>query len=250
MVVGGLLVLTVPEAWRWCWAGFALAALLTMWWADRSARWPSAAPLALGRPVGPRRLRALCRPLVAAVVAGAGCAGVWTFGRDLLAVEGGVPTRVTGLLWCVLGGAGLLGGISGVLVGRIGLRAAWGATVVVAAAGTAGLAVAPDDARVAAVGLACFGAAFVALSGVLIAWGAHREPDSAPAAAATLFIGFTVGQAAGSVLLGSLAGWVGMPGAFAVAAGVLLASGAAAEPRTAGAHRGPGERPGVPAPMV
>ncbi len=237
VVVGGLLVLALPDAWRWSWTGFAVMAVGLTWWADRSAHWSAVTPPSGGKQADP--LRRLGRPLLAAVVAGAGCAAVWTFGRDLLTDEGGLPDRFTGLLWCVLGGAGLLGGVSGVLVGRVGLRAAWISAVAVAGAGTAVLAAAPTGALPAAAALACFGAAFVALSGVLLAWGAHRDPAAAPAAAAALFIGLTVGQALGAVLLGTLAEAVGAPAAFYVGAGLLALSAAAAEPGSRAASQRP-----------
>jgi predicted MFS family arabinose efflux permease len=258
VVAGGLLVLAAPDAWRWSWVGFAVLAVAVTSWADRTAHWvagprpPAAA--APGGPGGAGLVRRLGRPLLAAGLAGAGCAAVWTFGRDLMADQGGLPDRVTGLLWCVLGGAGLLGGISGVLVGRVGLRAAWIAAVVVTAGGTALLATRPGDPVCAALALACFGGAFVALSGVLLAWGAEREPAAAPAAAGVLFIGLTVGQAAGAVLLGAVAGAVSAAIAFYAAAGLLVLSAGAAEPgRRAGARTVgtvAGERPGLAEPMV
>jgi predicted MFS family arabinose efflux permease len=229
VVAGGLLVLSVPGAWRWAWAGFALAAVLATAWVDRTARWDAEPATPARAPEGPAR-RQLARPMVAAVLAGTGCAAVWTFGRDLLADDGGLPDRLTGLLWCVLGAAGLLGGISGVLVVRVGVRAAWTATVLAAAAGTVALGLSADAPVRAAVALACFGGAFVALSGVLLAWGGLRDPGGAPAAAAALFVGLTVGQAAGAVLLGRVADATSAPAAFCIAAAVLAISAAAAEP--------------------
>jgi predicted MFS family arabinose efflux permease len=236
VVAGGLLVLAVPGSWRWAWIGFTVLALAVTWWADRSARWapPPDAGAAGPGPGSGDLLRRLGRPLVAAVLAGTGCAGVWTFGRDLLADDGGLPDQVTGLLWCVLGAAGLLGGVSGVLVARVGLRAAWISSVAVAGGGTALLAASPGSPVGAAVALACFGAAFVALSGVLIVWGADRDPAAAPAAAGVLFIGLTVGQALGAVLLGVVAGRGSAATAFYAAAGLLALSAGAAEP-----HRSP-----------
>lgn len=255
VVAGGLLVLALPDAWRWSWTAFAVGAVGLTAWADRAARWTGG----FAR-TGERSglVRRLVRPLVAAVLAGAGCAAVWTFGRDLLADQGGLPDRVTGLLWCVLGGAGLLGGVSGVLVGRVGLRAAWVSTVAVAGAGTAVLAAVPASAVPAAVALACFGGAFVALSGVLLAWGADRAPGAAPAAAAVLFVALTAGQAVGAVLLGAVADGVHGPAAFYAGAGLLGLSAAAAErsrPTASeqGGRRAPshaGEQPGARGPMV
>ncbi|WP_324273146.1 MFS transporter [Blastococcus brunescens] len=98
VVVGGLLVLAVPGAWRWSWAGFAVAAVLVTSWADRRARWNPAAdgPAAPDRPSGRRQIRRLARPLVAALLAGGGCAGVWTFARDLMTADGGLPRRSPG----------------------------------------------------------------------------------------------------------------------------------------------------------
>lgn len=238
VVAGGLLVLSSPGAWRWSWAGFALAALLATGWADRRTRWPGApsqAPAdgtAAGRD-GAGGLRRLARPLAAAVVAGAGGAGVWTYGRDLMTVSGALSPRATGVLWCLLGAAGLLGGASGALVQRLGLRTAWMASAAGAGAGTALLALRPDHLGWAALALVCFGSAFVALTGVLIAWGAQRAPAAPAGAAAVLFIGLTVGQAVGAVLLGAVVGAAGTPAAFLAAAVLLTLSAAGAERRPA-----------------
>ncbi|WP_236836726.1 MFS transporter, partial [Blastococcus sp. KM273129] len=233
VVAGGLLVLAAPDAWRAAWLGFAVLALVVTWAADRSARWPG--PVA---PSGPadRPWRALGRPTVAAVIAGAGCAGVWTFGRDLMTGAGELSAGTSGALWCVLGAAGLLGGVSGALVERVGVRAAWRGSLLVAAAATALLAVRPGDPWVAGLALAAFGGAFVALSGVLIAWGARARPDGAAAAAAFLFVGLTAGQALGAVALGALAAGPGLAAALLVAAAtVLIGAGAAARPGWTGA---------------
>jgi predicted MFS family arabinose efflux permease len=225
VVAGGLLVLVAPGAWRPAWVGFAVAAVLVTGWADRNSRWPRAAA---SHPRAP--LRGLVRPLVAAGVAGAGCASVWTFGRDLLTADGGLPGGTTGLLWCVLGAAGLIGGLSGDLVLRAGLRGAWLCSAGTAAAAVVLLAALPGSPVVVALGLAGFGAAFVALSGVLIVWGGRRVPGAQAQAAATLFIGLTVGQAAGALVLGAVADAAGTRAAFLVAAVLVLAAAAAAEP--------------------
>ncbi|MGY1987894.1 MFS transporter [Blastococcus sp. SYSU DS0669] len=232
VVAGGLLVLAAPAAWREAWLVFAVLAVLVTWTADRAARWPG--PGALPHPAG-RPWRGLGRPTVAAVLAGAGCAGVWTFGRDLLTGAGELSAGVSGALWCVLGAAGLLGGVSGALVERYGVRAAWRAALVLAAAASALLAVRPGVPWLAGIALAVFGGAFVALSGVLIAWGARARPDGAAAAAALLFVGLTAGQALGAVALGAVAAGPGLPAAMLVAAAtVLLGAGAAAPPGWAG----------------
>jgi predicted MFS family arabinose efflux permease len=248
VVAGGLLVLCAPAAWRWSWAGFAVLSLLVTWAADRRSRWPVAG--SGGDTGGGAPLGALRRPLVAAVLAGAGCASAWTFGRDLMTSEGGLSDRATGLLWCLLGAAGVLGGLSGDVVARVGVRRAWIAASVVTATAVLLLAVLPGVGPAVAVALVGFGCGFVVLSGVLIAWAGDLVPEAAAQATAALFIGLTVGQAAGAYLLGVLADATTTPTAFVVAAGLVLASAAAAGRRAAPAARarvrqavGPGSPP-------
>lgn len=242
VVVGGLVALAWPAQWRTAWLGFAAVALLVTWWADRSARWgPPAA--GAGR-VGPGvRGRSLRRPLAGSVLAGAGGAGVWTFGADAT-TRSGLSAQLTGLLWCLLGAAALLGGLSGRLAHRAGLAAAWLVSVGAAATGTALLAWRPGTVAVAAGALALFGCGFVALTGVLIDWGGRQAPGAAAQATALLFTALTAGQAAGAVLLGALAGAAGTPAALAAAA-VVLAAAALAAPRDRPRRRRPAARTAV-----
>jgi predicted MFS family arabinose efflux permease len=78
----------------------------------------------------------------------------------------------------------------------------------------------------AALSLTCFGAAFVALSGVLIAWGACVAPKAAGRAAAVVFIGLTAGQAVGAVVFGAVADAAGSRVTFLIAGGLLVLAGA------------------------
>ncbi|MGY1793002.1 MFS transporter [Geodermatophilus sp. SYSU D00525] len=228
VAVGGLVALAWPGEWRWTWLGFAGSALLVTWWADRSACWRARAADP-GRPGAGLRPRRLARALTAALLAGAGGAGVWTFGPDAT-TGAGLSTRATGLLWCLLGVAALLGGLSGSLVRRAGLPAAWLLPTGVTAAGTVLLAWRPGSVVVAAGALALFGCGFVALTGVLIAWGGRLAPGAAAQATALLFVALTTGQAAGALLLGAVTDVAGTPAALATAAG-LVSTAALAAPR-------------------
>ncbi|MGY1625196.1 MFS transporter [Geodermatophilus sp. SYSU D00965] len=240
VVAGGLVVLAWPGEWRWAWVAFAGSALLVTWWADRSACWRPPVP-DRDRPESGLQPRRLVRALTAALLAGAGGAGVWTFGADVT-TGSGLPSRVSGLLWCLLGGAALLGGLSGSAVRRAGLPAAWLASAGLAAAGTGLLAWRPGSVVLAATALALFGCGFVALSGVLIVWGSRLAPGAAAQATALLFIALTAGQAAGAALLGVLADTAGSRAALAAAA-VLVAAAALAAPR-AGGRTAPAGRSG------
>ncbi|WP_171468399.1 YbfB/YjiJ family MFS transporter [Cellulosimicrobium sp. 72-3] len=216
----GAATLVAPDVWRPVWFAAAVGAVVTAAVVDRSARWPAApeAPPA-SRGVGQRSLG---RAGVAATVAGIGSAAVWTFGRDLVTVTGGLPGRTTAALWCLLGVAAVLGALSGDAVRVLGLRGAWVVTAVATAAGTGALALAPGSVPVVAVAGALFGGAYTALSGVLIAWGTVLRPHAAGRATAALFVALTAGQAVGALATGGLSDVVGPQAAFWVGAALLL----------------------------
>lgn len=237
VAAGALIVLAAPQAWRLAWVVSAVAALVTAAIADRSTRW-SSEPDAGGDPLRGAAATSLWplvgllrRPVLAAAIAGAGSAAVWTFGRDLLTTTGGLPERTTALVWCVLGAAAVLGASSGAAVQRWGLRRAWTCTVVISAAGTALLAAAASSAVLAAVAGALFGGAYTALTGVLIAWATELHPHAAGRATAVLFIALTAGQALGAVGTGVLITSLGGPGAFMVSAALLACAAALSAPR-------------------
>jgi len=229
VVAGGLLAAALAGQWRLLWMGFAVAAVSVTWWADRRTTWPTG-PAVPG--AGAHRpwadLAALRPSLLAALLAGAGSAAVWTFGRDLLTTTGGMPAATTALLWSVLGGAGILGAFSGDLVHRLGPHPAWAATAVVMAAATAVLVVLPDLVPLAATALAAFGGSYVALSGVLIACAARVTPQRAAGSTAILFVALTTGQALGAAALGALADATSPTASFLSAAALILLSTVAA----------------------
>lgn len=228
VLVGGLIVVVAPQAWRAAWVIAAVSALVTAVLADRATRWPAQPHAAASGPSASLHplVHVLRRPVIAAALAGVGSAAVWTFGRDLMATSGGLPERTTALLWCLLGAAAVLGAFSGDAVRRFGLRRAWIATALATSTGTALLAVAPSHVLLAAFAGALFGGAYTALSGVLIAWANALCPDAAGRGTAVLFIALTAGQALGAAASGAMISLVGGPGAFLAAAALLLCAAA------------------------
>lgn len=235
VVVAAVLVTLAPSGWRPTWAGFAVAVVLGVWATDRATAWPAARAAGSGpgtRAASTARLVLLLRrPALGAVLAGAGSASVWTFGQDLLTTSTGASAGARTALWGVLGAAAVLGAASGDAVRRLGVPIAWTSMVTVAAAATLTLPHARSVA-LAAVALAGFGGAYVALSGVLIAWGERLAPHAPAQATAVLFIALAAGQALGALLLGLLAAGLSLATGFTAAAGLLLASATTAR-RTA-----------------
>lgn len=233
VVVAGTLALAVPSVAAAWWAMAALTAGAALGLLALAAR------VELPEPTGSETsydLRALATPALAAVVVGAGSALVWTYGPLVATRSGAVDDDRVGLLWIALGIGGLLGPLTGRLVERVGLVGAWRVSVGVVVVAHLALAVGvlgeltwPTYAA-----LACFGAGYMCLSGVLILWARHSWPDGAGRGTSLLFIALAVGQAVGTVVWDSLQ--ADRPGtavalaALTCTAGAVLARGRGAQP--------------------
>ncbi len=233
-VVGAGAVAALVPATATAWVLMAVLCAATAgaaWWAARrAARRP--APEAGGADApgqAPARAAALVVPAVAAVLAGAGSAMVWSFGPLVLTGSGAVPHERTGWLWVALGVGGVLGTLTGALVRRVGLRGGWAVCAGALALATAGVAgaVATGGATLALAATALFGAAYMAASGVLILWAREAWPGRGGAGTSVLFVALATGQAAGSAALGAARGGVDPVVLAVAAAGLCLAGGAA-----------------------
>lgn len=223
VVVAGPLALLLADQWR------------TAWWIIAAAN--AAAMVAVLRSAGSHRTTTTARPTfrltelkplgvaaAAAALAGLSSAAVWTFGKSLVTTEGALSDSAATIFWVCLGAAGIAGAFSGDLVIRWGLRRAWFATALLMGSATLILGVLPASVPAVFAGGALFGASYVALSGVLIAWAAELLPERAAAGTAVLFITLALGQAVGAVLIGWLLDATTPLLAFVAAAAVAVVS--------------------------
>jgi predicted MFS family arabinose efflux permease len=167
----------------------------------------------------------LATPAVAAVVVGAGSALVWSYGPLIATGSGEVADDRVGLLWIVLGIGGLAGPLTGRLVAQRGLAGAWSWSVGAVALASLALAAAVGLglAWPAYVAMACFGAGYMCLSGVLILWAREVWPEAAGRGTSMLFVALAVGQAVGAVGFDAWRDVAGGAGAAATAALLCLA---------------------------
>lgn len=228
VLLAGSVVLAAPLSWRPMWWAAAVACVVTAAVVDRAVRWPPAVRPVAGPPADRTSEVSVAVPVALALLAGAGSAAVWTFGRDLVVATGGLGERTGAVLWVLLGAAAVLGALSGDAVRVLGLRGAWALTATGTAAGTLLLAATPGHAPLAALGCVLFGGSYTALSGVLIAWAAALRPENAGATTAHLFVALTAGQALGAAAVGSLVAAAGQQVSFLAAGAVLLLAGGAA----------------------
>ncbi|RLP09584.1 MFS transporter [Propionibacterium australiense] len=202
VAVAGPVALLSHEQWRAAWLVFAvLCALVTLWAGTAVPAGPrirGTGPALLPHPPLPAGSGRL---LAAAGLMGAASAAVWTFGRDVLVSRGGMSEQLSTIAWILLGVFGMLGATAGDVVERLGIRTAWPVTMVVLAAASWSLAVFPGNLAVAWTAAAVCGAAYIALTGLLLVWGTEVYPH-APAADVGLASQLTaLGQAMGVPLV-------------------------------------------------
>ncbi len=169
------------------------------------------------------------RLILASGLMGAASSAVWTSGRDVLAGTGGMSETGFSIAWIFLGAFGVLGAVAGDLTLRFGVRASWMATMLVLGAATGLLALCPGTIAVAWVASAAFGAAYIALTGLLLIWGTEVYAEAPAAGVGLAFLVIALGQAVGAPVVGALSAAAGPLAAF-TSAGVIAVLGAFIRP--------------------
>lgn len=205
VVIAGPLALVLTDQWRTAWWIITIINIAATIAVLTTCRHFTADPHPEDRPtfriadLKPLRLAA-----VAALLAGVSSAAVWTFSRSLVTTEGQMSEPEATMFWVCLGAAGIAGAFSGDLVTRWGLRTGWITTTALMGSATLLIAAWPTNVTAVYLGGAVFGASYVALSGVLIAWATRALPGHGAAGTAALFITLALGQAIGALLIGAL----------------------------------------------
>lgn len=201
VALSGPVAVMMGTDWRLAFAGFAGATLLMAWAALSTLAGPGAVPRERA-PLLPPLTPGVKRLAAAAFLTGAASTVVWSFGADLVAANLGWDGKQIGMLWTVMGVAGLTGAAAGYLIARIGMRAVHlGFHLALALATVAvGIDLAPPALVFA--GGALFGAAYLMLTGVYLVWGIGELPER-PALGVTLaFLALAVGQTIGAMVFG------------------------------------------------
>ncbi len=222
VLVSGPLAVLLLGHWRAAWFAFAaVTALVTVqvWRTVPGGRPGLEAPEANPRRSAPRRAMALL--CTAAVVLGLGSVAVWTFGRQVV-VDAGAAAWVSPVVWTAIGAAGIAGATAGPMVRRLGIRSSWALGMLALAAAGTGLAVGAATPVLAILSGAVFGAAYIALSGVLLLWATRVRPDRPAAGVGVAFFALAVGQAVGAPLAGAATEVVPLVGVFVACAAVTV----------------------------
>jgi len=205
MIVSVIILSALPAGWRIATLVFALLSLACALPIIRVVPGATARQDApVGRWYSRFGQRSLHRLMAIAFVSGLVSAAWWSFGPALLRQHVGLEAEPTRLMWLVAGGAGIVGAATGPLAARIGLNAVYRLSLCGMALLLLLLAVSHEEAFTLWVAVACGGAGYVTLSGVLLVWGARATEDAPATGVGILFFMLAVGQVAGSLLFGQL----------------------------------------------
>ena len=220
VVLSAPVALLLMDQWRAAWAVYAILAAAVTVWVARSV--PSTTRSRSGDSVGSSWRPGTVTLVIASLLTGVGSVAVWTFGRDLITTVGTADATLSSIMWIVLGAAGIAGALAGDVVQRIGLRWAWLTATATMAAATLLLAAATTEFAAVIVAATMFGAAYMALTGVLLLWSTRLYPDRTSFGVGVAFFTIAAGQALGAPAAGALIDAVGPRTAFVVIAAVGL----------------------------
>lgn len=202
IVLSGIVALAFAAAWRELYVLFAVLGVgVTVWlWYAL----PPGRPTPQARPVPPQPLRrpGLAGLCATAVLMGASSTAIWTFGADLLRGELHFSEARIALAWVALGLGGLVGGLTGAFVARLGLAALHRLALSGMALCYAMVVAAPAAPWLGFAAMALFGTAYIVSSGVLLIRGTALLPHRPDLGLGIPFLAVAVGQSIGAPLFG------------------------------------------------
>ncbi|MFK8794905.1 MFS transporter [Planococcus plakortidis] len=213
VVASGPVALAFAEQWRWGYVLFAILAFLTLWWNARAIERTKEKPREAGEAQFKLGMLGQVRSMIlAAIGIGFSSSIYWTFSRSYLTEAQDFSTGGSMVFWIIMGAAGIIGGIAGTIIQRLGLGWSYRLGVLVATASLVTLTIQhPAAIYLSAV---LFGISFIFMTGLFIVWGTRHFLDIPSVGVSLSFFSLGIGQSIGSVAAGVLIDGLSYPIAF------------------------------------
>ncbi|NNC23868.1 MFS transporter [Salinisphaera sp. USBA-960] len=167
----------------------------------------------------------LIRLVGASCLMGISSTALWSFGGEIVTLRLDWAARGAGLLWTMIGTAGVCGAAAGWLTVRLGLNAVHWLFLAVLAASIGMLGLTFTTPTLTLIGGALFGAAYVMLTGIYLVWGTSALPNRPATGLMVGFLTIAVGQTIGAPLFGFLMSRTSLEIAVLAFSGLGLAAG-------------------------
>jgi predicted MFS family arabinose efflux permease len=239
MVAAALVAYLATDGWRAGWLVFAATALLVTVW--NAWLLPGGSGVARGRQgtggetfsfwAGLRAryawlLGAQTAPLFAVALGfGAVVSVYFSFAVEFVSGSGPLSAAAGTVLWMFVGVAGVAGFFTGDAVGRLGLHHVLLGGFLAMSAALGLLGIAPPSWLTVGVSATLFGASVMLLGALFAVWSSEVFGASSGTGLSAVVMVITLGQIAGSIAAGFVAGSAGLGVAFVAAAALALAIG-------------------------
>lgn len=221
-------VLFLADAWRYAYASFAIfaaAGIAATWYLIPSVSRVTPASAAPPPKITLDQWSRLIRLSLFGFLMGFVSSAYWVFAPDLAVTLGELPASMTGWLWLAVGVAGLGGAVVADLADRNNPPITHALMLVMLAASLALLAASPGQMLTSVFSGLVFGLAYMSLMGLYLMTGIRLLPGRLSMGPVMPFIAISLGQAAGSPLVGLLVNKFDYAYAFALfsAIGIMVA---------------------------